>query len=329
VTRAEAPPPRRPARFLLTLLSGAGLLVLAGVLLWVWRHSATQLRPNEQIDALAQQVGTLEARIARLEQRSLAQPPDLTPLAKRLTELEQHAAAATGQTPDLGPLTDRVVALEQRQQPNLAPLEARIATLETKAPADSELTARIDARDTSQRATQAELGRRLDAVERSSGQTAALADRVERIAQVQTATLALDAGQKLGHLPGAPPALARFADVEPPTEASLRLAFPRAAHNALAASQPAIESKRLLARLWAQAEDLVMVRQGDHVLVGDPTAGVLERARTALDAGDPARAVAAVATLTGPAAQSMAPWLADARALLEARTALATWAAHG
>ena len=46
------------------------------------------------------------------------------------------------------------------------------------------------------------------------------------------------------------------------------------------------------------------------MLLGDPAAGVLEQARTALDAGDLAAATAAVATLQGAAAQAMAAWLA-------------------
>ena len=146
---------------------------------------------------------------------------------------------------------------------------------------------------------------------------------------VQSASAALAAGQKLGDLPGAPPALARFADTNPPTEAALRLAFPQAARQALAAAHPVSGDKPLLTRLWAQAQDLVTVRQGDHVLVGDPTAGMLERARAALDAGDLSAAVTDVATLQGAAGQAMAAWLAQARALLEARAALAAWAASG
>jgi hypothetical protein len=64
------------------------------------------------------------------------------------------------------------------------------------------------------------------------------------------------------------------------------------------------------------------------VLLGDPAAGVLARARTALDAGDLAAAVAAVSSLSGPPATAMAVWLADARALLQARAGLADMAAH-
>ena len=75
------------------------------------------------------------------------------------------------------------------------------------------------------------------------------------------------------------------------------------------------------------------MRQGEHVLIGDPAAGVLVRAQTALDAGDLAGAVAAVASLTGStltsgAAQALAAWLDQARGLLAARAALAEMAAQ-
>ncbi len=208
-----------------------------------------------------------------------------------------------------------MTALEQRQPPSLAPLEARIAALEARQPADAQLAARIAALENAEGSIQARL---------------AASDKADRrMALVQSAGLALAMGQKLGDLPGAPAALARFANANPPTEAALRLAFPGAAREALAAAHPVAEGKPLLTRLWAQAQDLVTVRQGDHVLVGDPTAGVLERARAALDAGDLSAAVSDVATLQGAAAQAMAAWLAQARALLEARAALVAWAASG
>jgi len=48
-----------------------------------------------------------------------------------------------------------------------------------------------------------------------------------------------------------------------------------------------------------------------------------------LDAGDLPGAIRTVATLTGPAAEKMAPWLADAKALQAAREALASLAESG
>jgi hypothetical protein len=213
-----------------------------------------------------------------------------------------------------------IAALEQRQPANLAPLEARIAALEQRHPPSvAPLEARIGALEGAESTAQADLSRRVAASDKVSRHTAL----------VQAAALALAAGRKLGDLPSAPPALTRFANAAPPTEAALRLAFPAAARAALAAAHPAAEGKPLLARLWAEAQDLVTVRQGDRVLVGDPAAGMLEGARVALDAGDLAVAVNDVATLQGAAARAMATWLDEAHALLEARAALATWAASG
>ena len=147
--------------------------------------------------------------------------------------------------------------------------------------------------------------------------------------RLHAATQALNAGRRLGSLPNAPPALARFATVDPPTESGLRQAFAVAGSAALAASQPKLDGKPFLDRALARAEALITVRQGDHVLIGDPASGILARARTALDTGDLTGAVNAAAALTGPAAAAMAPWLTDARALIEARAALLTLADNG
>ena len=108
----------------------------------------------------------------------------------------------------------------------------------------------------------------------------------------------------------------------------MKLAFPAAAKAASEASVPAAPAEAsALDRVWTRAQSLVTVRQGDRVLLGDPAAGVLARAKRALDAGDLAGAVAALGDLQGPAAQAMAAWRADAQALLGARAALAEMAA--
>ena len=296
-------PSARPARHVLPWLTGAGFLVLAAGLAWVWVHPFAPSVPSEPIEALAGRLAALEQRVTRLEQRPQPQPQDLAPLAARIVALERRGTAV----PDLAPLEARVAALEQRQPSNSAELDTRVAALENAG-----------------RTAQAELTHRLEAME---SRFAAGEQAMRRVPLVQKAALALAAGQKLGALPGAPAALAQFADAAPPTEASLRLAFPQAARDALAASYPVTEGKPLLARLWARAQDLITIRQGDRVLIGDPAAGVLERARAALDAGDIATAVAELQTLQGGAAQAMAGWLAQARALLDARAALAQWAA--
>jgi hypothetical protein len=89
-----------------------------------------------------------------------------------------------------------------------------------------------------------------------------------------------------------------------------------------------MDDKPFLARMLAHAGDLVTVRQGDRVLMGDPAAGVLARAHTALAAGDLAGAVEAVSSLSGPAATAMTGWLGNAKALLAARAGLTDMAAH-
>jgi hypothetical protein len=322
------PLPQPPARSpLLGWLSAIGFVVLAGAIFWVWRYPAPAT-PDVRVEALAQQLTTLQNRVTQLEQRPSPAPVDLAPLAKRVAALEQRPAApaATGSSP----------------APELAPLEARIAKLESDQTVEVQLAARVDAlasRDdslgTSMRAQQADVSRRLDAddarlttLERNAGQIATLAERASRLGRIQVAQAALEAGQPLGDIPAAPSALSRFATTRPPTLAALRLAFPDAARAARAAAQPASPDKPLLARMWGEAQQLVTVREDGRVIVGDPAADVLERARVALDAGDLATAVAAVASLSGPPAQAISAWLADARALLDARAALAEMAAH-
>lgn len=301
-----APLPVRHA--ILPWLSAAGFVVLAGAIVWVWQNPVLPPPPN-QSGALERQVVALEARVAHLERQPPTDASNLTTLEARVAALEQRQPAAAAPPPNLGPLNARLDAVEHQQAAGLAPMEARISRLED---ASQKVLADVTQKLASQDA-------RFAALEKSSSQAV----------RISAARQALDAGRKLGDVSGAPPALARYATVDPPTEASLRLAFPAASQAALAASRPSVDGQSLLSRIWARAQDLVTIRRGDQVLVGDPAAGLLATARTALDAGDLAGAVRSVGALTGPAAQAMAGWLAQARALLEARAALASWAAQG
>ena len=283
----EAPPAKRP---LMALLSPLALLVLAVAIGVVWLRTTEP--PN--LGDTEQRLTLIEARLSRLEQPRLEQPP----LAQPLIEQPRPPQAANG--PDLTP---RIEALERRPSPDLAPLQARIAGLEQRPPNDTEA-----------------LIARVAMLEKAAA-------RDDRLSRVQAAAVALAAGRKLGTIPGAPPALARFADANPPTEAALRLAFPAAERAALDASRPPEDGQSVLQRMLVRAEELVTVRQGDRVLVGDPAAGVLLRARISLEAGDLAATVAALSDLRGPSAVAMSPWLAGATALRDARAALADMAA--
>ena len=64
------------------------------------------------------------------------------------------------------------------------------------------------------------------------------------------------------------------------------------------------------------------------MVVGNPASVILSRAQAALDAGDLAGAIVAIETLKGQPERAMADWLADAKALEEARAALAQMAAQ-
>lgn len=345
----------------------AGFVVLAGALIYLVRHPAVQpaltnglARAEDQIGDLRAQVEALSGRVGQVEARPQPSPPpsvDLKPLEGRIAALEARPlpAAPTPAPPplDLRPLEAKVAALEARPQPaptNLKPLEDRVAALEARpqpppaaSPADlAALSGRLDQVASKQDALAGRLGTetaavgarldkveaRLAAAEQAASEVAGLSGTAKRLGRLQAASAALDEGQPLGAIPGAPPALARFANQPPPTLGALRLGFPAAADAAHEASQPAItENQPFLDRLWTRAQQAVTVREGTRVVLGDPIAGVLAKARQRLDAGDLAGAVQALDGLAGPAAAAMKPWRDQAQALLDARAALAKLAA--
>ena len=140
------------------------------------------------------------------------------------------------------------------------------------------------------------------------------------------ASLALASGRAVGDVPSAPEALARFAHVAPPTEEQLRRSFQHYEHAALAAEQPDETHDPFVDRVLEKAQGLITIRRGDDVVVGNQSSVVLNGAQTALDSDDLSGAVKAVESLKGQPGQVMAPWLAQAKALLGARAALAEMA---
>lgn len=293
--KPASPPPTPPRHTPATVLTILGFILLAGGLAWVWtaeQRLAAGLDPD-RVAALEAQLQGLSARLSRLETRP---------------------------APDLGKLEARIAALESRPGIDLKPLEARVAALEQR-PATPSAAA-----SPALEAQLAALQQRLAQAEQAQAGTAA---RATRLARLQAAAAALRAGQPLGDLPGAPPALARFAKAPPPTEAALRLGFDAAAARAAAASRPDTAALPLTQRMWLQIRSLVTVREGDRVLSGAPASVVLGQAREQLTAGNLAGAVAALAHLDPSAAAAMAGWTAQAQALLDARAALATLMAAG
>jgi hypothetical protein len=288
-------------------LTGLIAVALGGGLGWIYvDKAATQSGDSARIAALEEALRTAQQHLAAVEQRPASAAP--ADLAARLTAVETGLRAQAQRPPgtaDTSGIEARIAKLEQRPAPAAPDVAGPIAA------ATAALTAQMSALDAKlqQVATQE-------------------ATRAATAARLRAASAALDAGQKLGDLPGAPPALARFAQTPPPTEPALRLAFPAAASAAEAASVPAAEGYSFAERMWRRAQMLVTVRQGDKVLVGAPAAVTLNTARGKLEAGDLAGAVAALAALDGPAARAMAGWRDNAQALVDARAALASLGAR-
>ncbi len=291
----RAAPPKaaaQPSRSARAVLTALGFVLLLAGLGYEWR---TQQDLAQQVASLAQQPSPP------------APPPGVDPA--RVTGLEGR----------LKDLEARLAALQQRPAPaaaaaaapvNLAPLDARVSALEARGIGDlNALTEKVAA-----------LAARLKALEDGE---AALAERATRVLGYERAQLALEAGEPLGDIPGASPALARFAHAKPPTEAALRLAFPAAADAAEAASRPSGEGKAIAERMWLKVRSLVTVKQGNTVLLGPPSAAVLGTAHAKLEAGDLGGAVAALSGLDAAAAAAIADWRSAAQALLDARAALA------
>jgi hypothetical protein len=262
-------------------------------------------------------------------------------LSARLEALANRPApAATGPAADGGSAADSAAASQAGQQAGQQAAQQAVADLgqkldQTLAAQNSKLeqalaaaNARLEELATQQKSADDTLTGRLDKLEQGAGQVESTADRAARLARVQAAGVALDAGDKLGVIPGAPPALARFADTPPPTEAALREAFPAIAAHAREVSRPDLSQKSFLERTLSRLQQSVTVRQGDDVLVGDPAAGVLADAETKVQNADLAGAVKVLGRLHGPAAQAVQGWVDQANSLVAARQALAAMAVH-
>lgn len=322
-------------------LALVGVLVLAAGLYWVWRHP----RPDPAAAATLERVNALQTELAGLAQRQDTATTDIANTGARLDRVEAEIGQLAGQMRTLAaaraaapaPATPpAAAAASSASHTDVAALSARVDTLAARqdtvaARQQAALTAVTTHVDVLTQQAEAALGRleaRVGKAERSAGAVSGLAERAARLAQLQAAEVALADGEPLGDLPGAPPALARFAHQPPPTEAQLRLAFPALAAAAERAAAPATGDQPLLARMWARVKQSVTVRRDDEVIVGNPIAGVLAQAQRLLDAGDLAAAVRELGALQGPPAVVLRPWLAEANALLAARAALATMGMH-
>jgi hypothetical protein len=292
----------------------------------------------DRVDKLEKAAGAAQANAAASVPQAPSQMPDLGDLPQRVDALSAKVAALASQAapaplsasappPDTGAAQQALAALSQRVEQ----IEAgdRSALGELQAQQKQALDQSQGAVLAQQKIAISALDNRLSKLEQGAGTIEDAASRASRLGRVQAAIVALEAGQKLGTIPGAPPELARFANEPAPTEANLRETFPALAAHAREVSQPQTAHRTFLQRALARLQQSVTVRQGDDVLVGDPAAGVLSDAEVHVQNGDLAGAVQRLGALSGPAAMAMAGWVDQARALVAARVALANMAARG
>jgi hypothetical protein len=318
---AKAPPPRS----VVPVLTAIGFVLLFAAFGWLWnRQQELEARvaafASPTPAAISAAPSVEPARVASLEQQ-------MAGLAKKIEELTgqpapsasvlQQATSGEAAPPPAPPPTDNseMLAAQSRLAGEIAALGQRLKDAEAR---QAELAGKS--------AVAAQIGALEQRVKDDEQRQIAVAAKDALAQRLQLAALALDAGEPLGDMPGAPAALARYAHSKPPTEAALRLSFPNVAMAAAAASRPSTAGKSLGERILMHASALVTVKEGDLVVVGAPATTVLGIAQEKLDAGDLAGAVAALDGLDGGAAQAIAPWRGEAQALLDARASLANMA---
>ncbi|RVT95292.1 hypothetical protein EOD42_17060 [Rhodovarius crocodyli] len=326
-----APATAAPAAPAQRALAPAVMLGLAGVVLLAALGFLALQKPDapDAPPAPAPQVAlppdhtatieALERRLAGLEARPAPSMPDIAPLAARVTQIE----GLQGRLDRLGERLDAAVAatrsVEAADAQRAEALRGRLEAGLTEA--QSRLEGRLS---TLERGVNEALAR-----QESASRTAltALETRARTLTAVVGVATALEAGRPLGpHLAALgsqPEALSRFAATGAPTEARLRLEFEEAARAARAA-QDATPRGSLAESALARLGGLVTIRRGEQVVWGEETEAHLERARRALAAGEIDATLAALEPLHPAAKEAMAPWIARARQLQEARAAISS-----
>jgi hypothetical protein len=256
------------------------------------------IRPRRSLWPLLGVAGFLilaagEGYLYRLHQLIPNNSTAIAVLQAQVTGLQEYANRAQ-------PAPDSVMVQADLTQ-KIANLEATVTVLQTQSAADHAAITTLAA---------------------NSADLTQLTAKITLLNRLQVARMALDAGQPLGNIPNAPPALALYATTPPPTEAALVLSFPAAARQANLVSVERVQGKSFWSRVLARVEGLVTITNGAHVVVGAPAAAITSQAQALLDAGDLAGAVTALDGLSPTTQAGLGDWLTQARSLLAARAAL-------
>jgi hypothetical protein len=289
------PPPRRGGAWL--ALGLLGFLILAAGEGYLYERQLHLPDPSPRLAALQAQIAALRAAPPAVT------PPPATP-----------APAATDDSAQLATFTAQMEAIQTLVNTD----HAALATAQAVAPDVAKLTDQLAAITAQSNADHASLA----GLQASTTDLTKLTARITVLSRLESARMALDAGQPLGVIPDAPPALTTFAATPPPTEAALILGFDAAAQRAESASIADNGKRSFWSGVLARLEGILTISNGSHVIIGAPAAAVLAQARASLAAGDLAGAVAALDTLSATTQAAMGDWLIQARDLLAARQAI-------
>jgi len=277
--------------------------------------------PPSADPALRSQIQQLADRVGKLEQRPAAAGNgngngsasiDVSALTQRIDALEKRPAA----TPDTG-AADAQKALADR----LAALEQKVTAASGNAQAAQELRGEVDALKQQVTSVNQAVSERQDAATAAqalvlaAGQLRASLSGGQPFQQDLQAVRALniaDAGvtQPLD-------AVAPYAAKGIPTRAQLTDRFQPLAGEIVRADIRG-EGNSWIDSAVGKLSTLVTVRREGGGVVGTTADAVVARAEAALSAGNLAKAVEELSALQGPAAQTAAPWLADAKARVAA-----------
>lgn len=298
--------------------------------------------------AAAGLVSRIEALEARLEEERSATAGQLADLDQRLGQVDQLSAEVDRIAGELSAAGDQVTTTQQRTETvasDVTALGDRVASTqqqtETLVGSVATLTDQLGAvgqQTTALAGTVDGLSARVTATEEQVTKDDSLRE--------QAAALALITGQleaainraqpyegplkSLQAIGGDDPVLqAATAKLEPtaatgaPSLATLRASFEDSASQIIHRSR-APEGDGLLDQAAGNLLSLVTVRPVGADVQGDDPAARVARAEARLADGDLAGAVAEIEALEGPAADAAAPWLAAAKARLDAEAALAS-----
>ncbi|MGC9269355.1 COG4223 family protein [Acidiphilium sp.] len=292
----SAPATRAPARTPL-ILGAILILLLAGGEAWLFN---AQTGAADRAAALGQQIDTLKSDVAALHLKLATTNDKLAALAS--PSPQPAAAPSAAAPPQAAPPPAKVEAeIPPALASQIKTMQASIASLTTTALADH-------ASLTTLQATATDLPK--------------LVAHAQSLAQIASASLALENGTPLGTIANAPEALVRYATTNPPTLGALQASFPAYAAKATAAAGDITSHGGFWRDVKGRIESLITIRHHNDVLVGSRASFILGTARSDLDRGDLPATLTTLGALP-PAAQTiMAPWITQARHLLAARAAL-------